>query len=274
VYVRRVSQPWISVVVPAYNEEAGIAATIAALHASLGAFGRPYEIIVVDNASEDRTAEVMRPLLEEGRVRLLRNDVNRGKGYSVRRGMLEANGELRLMCDADCGPSLASLPDMVEGLEGADVISGSRVAPGAKVDRQQPFRRRLVGWPFIAMSRAIMREPTHDVYCGFKLWRSTAAEAVFSRQRLDGWVFDAEVLAMARRLGFRVREVGVEWADREGSKLSIAKVLFVAVRDLLAARRSVRSQRPWTTRQRQAARERPGAATDAELVADPAEPAA
>jgi hypothetical protein len=148
------------------------------------------------------------------------------------------------------------------------------VAEGAKVDRQQPFRRRLVGWPFIALTRGLMGEPTHDVYCGFKLWRGAAAEAVFSRQRLDGWVFDAEVLALARRLGFRVREVGVAWADREGSKLSITKVLIPAVRELLAARRSVRSHRPWSERQRQAAYGPPAGATDAELVADPAEPTA
>jgi glycosyltransferase involved in cell wall biosynthesis len=264
----------MSVVVPTYNEGEGIAGTIAALHERLEPLGRSYEIVVVDNASEDGTVEVLQPLLEEGRVRLLRNEVNRGKGFSVRRGMLEATGELRLMCDADCGPSLESLPRMLEAIEGADVIAGSRVAQGAAVDRQQPFRRRLVGWPFIALTRGIMREPTHDVYCGFKLWRGGAAEAVFSRQRLDGWVFDAEVLALARRLGYSVRELGVAWADREGSKLSISQVLIPAVRELLDARRSVRAQPRWTPGQRQLARERPRPTTDSELLADPAEPAA
>jgi dolichyl-phosphate beta-glucosyltransferase len=264
----------MSVVVPAYNEADGIADTVAALHARLESFGRPYEVIVVDNASQDATVEVLAPLVDGECVRLLRNDVNRGKGFSVRRGMLEARGELRLMCDADCGPSLESLPRVVEATADADVIAGSRVAEGAKVDRQQPFRRRLVGWPFIALTRAIMGEPTHDVYCGFKLWRASAAEAVFSRQRLDGWAFDAEILAMARRLGFRVREVGVAWADREGSKLSIGEVLIPAVRELLAARRSVRSQRKWTERQRQDAAGGPVAVNESELVPDPAEPTA
>ena len=208
---------------------------------TLDPYGRPYEIIVVDNASQDGTVEAVQPLLDE-RVRLLRNEVNRGKGYSVKRGMLDARGELRLLCDADCGPSLASLPDMLDALETADVVAGSRNAPGAKVDHQQPLRRRLVGWPFIALTRALMREPTRDVYCGYKLWTAAAAEAAFSRQRLDGWVFDAEVLAMARGFGYRVREVGVAWADREGSKLSIFQVLVPAVRELIAARRSVSDQ--------------------------------
>jgi dolichyl-phosphate beta-glucosyltransferase len=132
------------------------------------------------------------------------------------------------------------------------VAIGSRVAAGAMVAKQQPFRRRLVGWPFIALTRTIMSEPAHDVYCGFKLWRAGAAEAVFSRQRLDGWVFDAEALGLARRLGFQAREVGIEWADRPGSKLSIPRVLGPAVRELLAARRSVRGHAQVAPRQTQA----------------------
>jgi glycosyltransferase involved in cell wall biosynthesis len=262
----------MSVVVPAYNEEAGIARVVAALHERLGGFGRPYEIIVVDNASQDRTVEVLQPLVDGDRVRVLRNNVNRGKGFSVRRGMLDANGGLRLLCDADCGPSLASLPEMLEAMKHADVVAGSRVAKGAQVDRQQPLRRRLVGWPFIALTRLLMGEPTKDVYCGFKLWRGDAAEAVFSRQRLTGWVFDAEVLALARRLGFRVTEVGVAWADRTGSKLSITQVLIPAVRELLDARRNVRAQVHAARRGREAPPNPAEPAPDAQpLVADPAE---
>jgi dolichyl-phosphate beta-glucosyltransferase len=130
----------------------------------------------------------------------------------------------------------------VEAIEDADVVAGSRSAEGAQVGQTQRLPRRLVGWPFIALTRMIMREPTRDVYCGFKLWREGAAAAVFSRQRIDGWAFDAESLGMARRLGFRVREVGVVWTDREGSRLSIHRVLIPAVRELLAARRNVRRQ--------------------------------
>jgi dolichyl-phosphate beta-glucosyltransferase len=263
----------MSVVVPAYNEEVGIAAVIATLHESLAGFGRPYEIIVVDNASEDRTVEVLQPLLGE-RVRVLQNNVNRGKGFSVRRGMLDARGQLRLLCDADCGPSLTSLPEMLRAIEHADVVAGSRVARGAQVDRQQPMRRRLVGWPFIALTRLLMREPTKDVYCGFKLWRAGAAKAVFSRQRLTGWVFDAEVLALARRLGFRVTEVGVAWADRRGSKLSITQVLVPAVRELLDARRNVRAQVHASRHEARPADPSESGSSDPALVADPAEPAA
>src|SRR5687767_7060982 len=107
-------QPWMSVIVPAYNEERVIGVTLEALRDWLEGTNHPYEIVVVDNASTDGTAEAVRPYVETSHVRLLLNDANRGKGYSVRRGMLEATGSLRLLCDADCAPSLASLGAMVE----------------------------------------------------------------------------------------------------------------------------------------------------------------
>jgi dolichyl-phosphate beta-glucosyltransferase len=232
----------MSVIVPAYNEEQAIAGTVSALRERLDESGHTYEILVVDNASTDATVERAEAL--GGPVRVVRNEVNRGKGYSVRRGMLEASGQLRLLCDADCAPSLASLPRMLEAIDEVDVAVGSRLAPGAEVGQLQPFRRRLVGWPFIALTRLLMAEPSRDVYCGFKLWRGVAAQAVFSRQRIDGWVFDAESLAMARRLGYRVREVGIVWVNREASKLSILGTLVPAVRELLAARRNVSAQTP------------------------------
>ena len=235
-------EPWISVVVPAFNEERAIAGTITALRERLEDERRPYEIIVVDNASTDGTVAAVEALEAGPSVRVLRNDENRGKGYSVRRGMLDAAGGLRLLCDADCAPSLASLPDMLAAIEDADVAVGSRLAPGAEVGRTQPLRRRLVGWPYIALTRTLLREPTRDVYCGFKLWRGVAAQAVFSRQRIDGWAFDAESLAMARALGYRLREVGIVWVNREASKLSIFHTLVPAIRDLLRARRNVRGQ--------------------------------
>jgi dolichyl-phosphate beta-glucosyltransferase len=234
--------PWMSVVIPAYNEEAAIGGTVTAVRAWLEERGRPYEILVIDNASEDGTVEVLEPLADGERLRVLRNDANRGKGYSVRRGMLEASGRLRLLCDADCGPSLASLDRMVALIEDADVVVGSRTAEGAEITRGQPLRRKLVGWPFITLTRILLLEPTYDIYCGFKLWRGSAADEVFRRQHLDGWTFDAEVLALARRMGYRIEEAGIAWHDRDGSRLSIGRVLVPVVRELLAARRHVRRE--------------------------------
>jgi len=228
--------------VPAYNEEAGIAGTVEALRGWLEDRGGHHELIVVDNASTDATVARLEPLLDGERVRLLRNDRNRGKGHSVRRGMLEATGELRLHCDADCAVCLPSLPDMLDLIEDADVVVGSRLAEGASVGRRQPLRRRIAGRGFQQLCRVALREPTSDLFCGFKLWRAEAAEDAYSRIRLDGWTFDAEVLAMARALGYRLRETGIVWTDREGSRLSMARVLVPVVRELIAARRHIRRE--------------------------------
>jgi dolichyl-phosphate beta-glucosyltransferase len=232
--------PWMSVVIPAYNEEMTVAGTVSAARAWLEERDASYEIVVVDNASTDRTAEVLQPLLDGDRVRLLRNDVNRGKGYSVRRGMLDTTGELRLMCDADCLPSLASLGDMVELIQDADVVIGSRNVEGSRVDKTQPLRRRVASWNFLNLCRLAMNEPSRDLFCGFKLFRSEVADVAFGHQSLEGWAFDIEVLALARRLGFRVREAGIVWNDREGSRLAMHRVLIPVIVELAQARRNVR----------------------------------
>jgi dolichyl-phosphate beta-glucosyltransferase len=234
--------PWISVVVPAYNEEAGIVATVGRLREWLEERDDDFEILVVDNASEDRTAERVEPLCEGERMRLLRNERNRGKGYSMRRGMLEARGELRLHCDADCATSLPSLPVMLELVRDHDVVVGSRLGEGAQLGRRQPLRRRIVGRGFQQVCRLLLREPTQDLYCGFKLWRAPAAIDAYSRTRLEGWTFDAEVLAMARALGYRICETGIVWADREGSRVRMARILVPVVLELVAARRHVRRE--------------------------------
>jgi dolichyl-phosphate beta-glucosyltransferase len=260
-------ETWMSVVVPAYNEERIIAGAVVAISEWLEAKGRPYEIVVVDNASEDATGEVLAPLLEGGRVRLLRNDVNRGKGYSVQRGMLECSGDLRLMCDADCEPSLPSLDRMIEMIESgkADVVAGSREAEGSDVGKTQPIARRIASWNFIRLCKLIMGEPLRDIFCGFKLFSGPAAVDAFSRQSLEGWTFDVEVLALARGTGHKVAECGIAWNDREGSRLRMHRVLVPVVIELLRARANVR---------RALAAPAPPAAVAAResLVPDPAEP--
>jgi dolichyl-phosphate beta-glucosyltransferase len=229
----------LSVIVPVYNEEGEIDTIVPAVRAALVARGGDWEILVVDNASSDATVAQLEPLLEDGRVRVLSNRANRGKGYSVRRGMLEARGELRLMCDADCAPSLVSLPAMEAELAGAEVVAGLRNARDSVVMRYQPLRRRAASICFIWLCRKVMSEPLPDVFCGFKLFSAEAAEDVFSRARIDGWAFDAEVLALARALGYRVRGSGITWVNRPASRLSMPRVVIPVLRELIEARRRV-----------------------------------
>ena len=229
----------MSVIVPVYNEESEIGVIVPAVRRMLEARGGDWEILVVDNASTDATVERVQALVEEPRVRLLRNPQNRGKGYSVRRGMLEARGELRLMCDADCTASLVSLPAMEAAAADADVVAGLRNARDSVVKRYQPLRRRAASICFIWLCRQVMSEPLPDVFCGFKLFTAAAAQDVFSLADIDGWAFDAEVLALARALGYRVLGSGITWVNRPASRLSMPRVVIPVLRELIAARRRV-----------------------------------
>jgi dolichyl-phosphate beta-glucosyltransferase len=231
----------MSVIVPVFNEAREIATIVPAVRDALLTRGGEWEIIVVDNASEDDTASRMAPFVEDPRVRLLRNEHNRGKGYSVRRGMLEARCELRLMCDADCAPSLVSLPTMEALIGECEIVAGARNAPDSHVARYQPIHRRAASLGFIFLCRRVMGEPLRDVFCGFKLFTADAARDVFSRARIDGWAFDAEALALARRLGYRVAPCGIAWSHRPGSRLSIPQIMIPVLRELVATRVHVRA---------------------------------
>jgi glycosyltransferase involved in cell wall biosynthesis len=233
----------LSFVIPVFNEERALPDMLRAARAWLEARGEPWEIVVVDNASTDATVERAEEWVDGERVRVLRNPANRGKGYSIRRGMLEATGDLRLMCDADCQVSLASLPRMLELARDADVVIGSRVAEGAAVSRQQPLRRRAVGLGILVLCHALLREPARDIFCGFKLFSAPAAEAVFGRVRLEGWTFDVEALALARALGYDVRECGIAWTNRPDSRLTIRREVVPVLRELLAVRRHAQDVR-------------------------------
>lgn len=232
-------QPSLSIIIPVLNEEKEIGGMLTSAIALLEERGGEWEIIVVDNASTDCTVTFAAPFVDGRRVRLLRNDRNRGKGFSVRRGMLEARGDLRLMSDADCTTSLGSLRAMERAAEEVHVVVGSRVAADACVARHQSLGRRIVGLGFITLTRVVMGRMPRDIYCGFKLWRAECAQAVFSQLKLEGWVFDAEALAMAREMGYGMREVGIEWRNRPDSRLSIRHTLLPVVGELRAARRNV-----------------------------------
>lgn len=249
----------MSVVIPVYNEEAEIGTIVPAVAEVLRERGADWEIVVVDNASGDATVARLTPLLDDTQVRLLRNEVNRGKGYSVRRGMLEARGELRLLCDADCAASLASLPRMEELMDGAGVVAGLRNAADSQVSRHQPLGRRAFSLGFILLCRAVMSEPLRDIFCGFKLFSGQAAEDVFARCRIDGWAFDAEALAFARALGYTVRGCGIAWVNRPASRLSIPRVVVPVLRELVATRSYVKAE---VSREHAAAAARPAAARD------------
>lgn len=230
----------LSVVIPAYNEEARLGPTLERVLAWLSAQPWPSELIVVDDGSTDRTAEVAREMLADAPIahRVLVNERNRGKGFSVRRGMTESVGRLALFSDADLSTPIEHAADLMAAVErGADVAIGSRVAPGANIAVHQPFLRESAGRMFSIVQRAILGTHIADTQCGFKLFTRAAVEAVFPHQRLERWAFDAELIYIALRLGLRVVEVPVRWRNDADTKVRAFSDGMRMVADLWTIRR-------------------------------------
>jgi dolichyl-phosphate beta-glucosyltransferase len=216
--------PSLTIVIPAYNEERRLPATLERIHAWLeeGRW-RFCEIVVVDDGSTDKTVEAA----ERFGARVLRNPGNRGKGYSVRHGMLEARGEWALLTDADLSTPIEELARLWRAAEeaGARIAIGSRALDRSLIGVHQPMLRENVGRLFNVGMRLITGLPFRDTQCGFKLFATEAAREIFRRQRLDGFGFDVEVLVLARELGYRTVEVPVRWDDVLGTKVSLRRGL-------------------------------------------------
>lgn len=214
----------ISIVIPAYNEEARLPATLARICACLarGGWG-VHEIVVVDDGSRDRTAAIA----EAAGVRVLRNPGNRGKGYSVRQGVLASQKEWVLVTDADLSAPIEELERLWQAAQaaGAEVAVGSRAVDRTLIGVHQPPLREGLGRLFNIVMRSITGLPYRDTQCGFKLFEAGAAREIFRRQLLNGFGFDVEVLVIARELGYRIVEVPVRWNDVRGTKVSLARGL-------------------------------------------------
>jgi len=227
--------PSLSVVVPAYNEERRLPPTLRRICEFLQTRGHSHEIIVVDDGSSDRTAECAREATQ-GRARVVRNDSNRGKGFSVRRGMLLARGARRLMTDADLSTPIEELPRLWAQLDlGTDVCIGSRATAGAQVEVHQSWFRENTGRAFNLAVRLLAVRGISDTQCGFKLFSGPSAEAVFGLARLDGFSFDVEALFLARKLGYAISEVPVVWRNDAATRVTWARGALAFI-DLLRIR--------------------------------------
>ncbi len=205
-------------VIPAYNEGRRLPPTLEKVQRYLA--GRPHEIVVVDDGSVDDTA--LRA--EAAGVRVLRNQGNRGKGYSVRRGMLQARGSRRLMTDADLSTPIEELDRLLAKMEeGYDVVIASRALPDSNVEVRQGRLRESMGRLFNLCVRVLALPGLQDTQCGFKLFTAAAAEEAFSAARLDGFSFDVEALFVARRRGRRIAEVPVTWRNDEATRVDTFK---------------------------------------------------
>jgi len=207
-------------VIPAFNEERRLPPSLERILAHLEAQGQPFEVVIVDDGSQDATVACVDELRHPA-VRVFRNERNRGKGFSVRRGMLLARGARRLMTDADLSTPIEELPTLLGRLDaGADIAIGSRAAQGARVVVHQPWYRENMGRAFNLLVRALTVRGLSDTQCGFKLFSARATESVFPHLRLDGFSFDVEALFVAARRGFVVAEVPVTWRNDTASRVT------------------------------------------------------
>lgn len=235
----------LSVVIPAFNEERRLPDTLENVVSFFDKLPlERLEILIVDDGSTDRTADVVRRRMQsDARFRLLQNPGNRGKGYAVRHGMLQSQGEWRLLTDADLSTPITEVCKLHRAADAnkAAVAIGSRAIDRSLIARHQSFFRELGGRFFNVVMRGITGLPFADTQCGFKLYRADAAQAIFSRQRLDGFSFDVEDMFIAQSLGITVTEVPVAWANAEGTKVSLRSTLR-AFTDLIRIRLYARAR--------------------------------
>ena len=214
--------PKYSIIIPAYNEAARLGSTLDRVLSYVASQNWDAEVVVVNDGSRDATPDLVREYAQRYPcLRLLENPGNRGKGYSVRNGMLNAAGELLLFTDADLSSPIEEAPKLFSAIEnGADIAIGSRwVRPELQI-RRQSLLRQFYGRAFNVALRVVLRLRQKDTQCGFKAFTRAAAQKIFPLQHIERWGFDPELLYLARHYGFKIAEVPVAWAHVEGTRIS------------------------------------------------------
>lgn len=223
---------YISIIIPAYNEEKRLSRTLEKVDEYLKKQSFSYEIIVVSDGSKDKTSQVVKDLIPRiQNLRLIDNKENHGKGYVVRQGMLDAKGEYRLFTDADNSTSIDQIEKMLPEFEkGFKVVIGSRDIKGAVIATPQSWIRRRLGDIFNLIVQVISGLwGIWDTQCGFKGFTSKAAEDIFQKCKIDRWAFDVEILVISKKLGYKIKEIPVTWVNDPESKVKLKgmiKMLF------------------------------------------------
>jgi dolichyl-phosphate beta-glucosyltransferase len=232
--------PFLTIVIPAHNEESRLPDTLEQLIRFLGKQTFTSEIIVVENGSQDRTYALAKEFADRhANMRVIQNDW-RGKGLAIQRGVQDARGEYIFMCDADLSMPVEEISKFLPPqLQGVDIAIGSREAPGA-VRYNEPYYRHFTGRIFNTLIRLLVLPTLQDTQCGFKCIRADVARDIFPYQTLTGWAFDVELLYIARRHGYRIVEIPIDWYFNADSKISVLRDSLRMFLDLLLIRRNAR----------------------------------
>lgn len=223
------AKPYLSVIIPAYNELKRLPLTLIDVDRHLSEQEYSYEILVVDDGSTDATVEMIerfKPLIEN--LKIIRLPKNRGKGAAVREGMLAAKGNWRVFMDADNSTSIVEFNKMMPYFDaGYEVIIGSRAVRGSKLNPPQPIHKQLAGKLGNIFIQLLLLRGIWDSQCGFKCFSEEAAKRIFPLAKIDNWGFDVEVLALAKRLGYKIKEMPVYWVNDPRSHVSWASYFQV-----------------------------------------------
>src|ERR1700728_1993175 len=230
--------PEYSIVIPAYTESARIGPALVEVLRTLDEKCWSAEVLVVDDGSADSTAAIIESFAaKDSRVRLIRNGTNRGKGFSVRNGILHASGNVVMFTDADLSSPMPEAERLFEAIRnGADVAIGSRWLETSRQTIHQPLYRQFFGRCFNVVTRMIMRLPFADTQCGFKAFRRGVAQTIFQLQRIERWGFDPEILFIALKRGYNIKEVPVTWGHDERSRISYLRDGIKMLEELIYVR--------------------------------------
>ena len=230
------TKPLLSIIIPAHNEASRLPPSLEKIDAFLKTQPYQAEVLVIENGSMDDTYAVAEAYEKQIPAMRVFQEKNRGKGLAVRRGMLEAAGEYRFLCDADLSMPIEQVSRFIPPvLEKADIAIGSREVPGSRrID--EPGYRHWIGRIFNAMVRWMLLPGLQDTQCGFKCFRGDVAEAIFPLQTLGGMSFDAEVLYIARRKGYQIQEVAIDWYFDPDSRVRLFQDSLLMAFDLLSIR--------------------------------------
>ena len=230
------STPFLSIIIPAHNEAERLPSSLEAVKRFISSLPFETEVIVVENNSSDATAEIVREWMKTMPQLRLISLAQPGKGNAIRSGMLAAQGDYRIMADADFSMPVEEIRKFLSGGKPlAPVAIASREAPGSK-RIGEPFYRHLIGRVYNFLVRMLVLPGLQDTQCGFKCFSAEAARAIFPLQRLEGWSFDVEVLTIARQLGFEIKQVPITWHYQPGSRMHLLGDSLQMAKDLFTIR--------------------------------------
>ena len=236
------SQPYLSIILPAHNEEQRLPETLQQVVQFIQSQSYEIEIVIVENASKDRTLDIAREFASQHENVLVLHEERPGKGLAVKEGMLAASGEYRFFCDVDFSMPITEIPKFLPPYQQkVDIAIASREAKGA-IRYDEPLTRHIIGRVFNMVVWILVLPGINDTQCGFKCFSAEVTEKLFPLQSIHGWTFDVEILAIARQLGYKVVEVPVPWYYQPQSKVNVVRDLMRTLKELFKVRKIIRTR--------------------------------